>query len=141
MIYIGKNANSIECKSAIIYSVSKIARSELDGLRFNIGRLIVGNGSIRETIQKNSLLLNADDTSISIISQVRIANSNGILDLKSVEMEFAKNLNEISKVYGFAVLNKSVECLAPPLWYQFLLPIALFFMIILLIIKRRIDGI
>ena len=140
LIYIGKNSTSIECKSTAIYSVDAIARSELDGLRFNIGRLIIGDGNIRQGIQKNSLLLNADDKSISIISQIRIANPIGTIDRKFVERRLGQNLSEISNVYGFPILNKFIECIDPPVWYQFLVPIVLLLLIGILFIRNRVSS-
>ena len=141
LFYVYSHASSIECKTVAIYSVDNIARSELDGLRFNIGRLIIGDGNIREAIQKNSLLLNADDKTMSLVSQVRIANPNVSFDQKFVEMRFGQNLDEISNTYGFAILNKSIECIAPPVWYQFLLPIVLLLLIAVLHIKNRVGSV
>lgn len=141
LFYVYLNASSIQCKTVAIYSVDSIARSELDGLRFNIGRLIIGDGNIREAMQKNSLLLNADDRTMSIVSQVRIANPNGSLDRKFVEKRLGQNINDISNVYGFAILNKSIECVDPPVWYQFLLPIVLLLLIFIFLIKNRVGSV
>ncbi len=72
IFYIYKNSDSIECKSAVLFSISSIQRSELDSLKFNIARLIISDNEIRKNIQKNSLILNADEKNLTIISQIEL---------------------------------------------------------------------
>ena len=140
LFYVHEYENSIQCKSVAMYSVDRVAQSELDGLRFNISRLVIGDSNIHEAIQKNSLLLNADEKSMTIVSQLRIANSNGIWDRKIIEKIIEENLNKISAIYGFAVLNTSIECIAPPSWHLLILPIVLILLILSFSIKNRFDS-
>lgn len=137
LLYAATYSRSIECKTIALFSTSKINRSELDGLRFNILTLISRDAFGDLNIQKNSLLINADDTSMTIASQVRISDPRGNRTAQTLVPRLDSTVDRIAHLYGFSVLNVSAKCIEPPGWHQLFTPSALLVALLAYLFKQR----
>ena len=139
-IYDSINMDSLDCKTAVIFSVKDISPSSLDSLRFNISRLIINGNLISSSVQKNSLLVDMDDKFLTIISQIRVSKKAGDLIPAALKDQLEGNLINISHIYKFPILNQAIVCVKPPAWYYFLSPVAMLLLVAALLLKKRIVG-
>jgi hypothetical protein len=138
IFYAYKNISSIDCKSVSVLAVKNFNSTERDSLRFNIARLIIDDIKISNNIQKNSLLLNFDEETITIISQIRVSNKFENLSPALIESILAENLAHITEIYKFRTLNQKINCVNPPPWYQFLSPMVMLLVSFFFILRKKI---
>jgi len=137
--YSYQRASVVECKTTAIYATQKINRSELDALRFNILGIIGTDHFGQRNLQKNSLLINADDASLTMVSQIRIAALDSETGIEKIRDYLRSALEKISLIYGFPLRNSSIICLSPPKWYRLYSPSFLLTVLIgyFIIIKKK----